>query len=402
MARAPLTVDAALTAILAGATRLAAEDAPLADCDGCTLAEPLSARHDQPPFDASAMDGYAVRTADVASLPTTLRVIGEAAAGHPFGKAVGSGEAVRIFTGAPLPAGADGIVIQENTTTGEGIVTVTEGTPDPAHIRPRGGDFANGKAVIAAGTQLRPRHLALAAAMGHGRLPVVRRPRVAILATGDELVEPGIDLKPGQIVASNTFAIQAMVDRAGGEPLPLGIARDDMGDLTRRLDAARDADVLVTIGGASVGDHDLVQSALREAGFTLDFWKIAMRPGKPLMFANRSGQRAIGVPGNPVSSIICTRIFLIPLLCRLLGRDDGQLTTGSARLAAPLAANGPRRHYMRAAVTGSGAEAIVMPAESQDSALLSILAGANALIVREPHAPAAPAGETVAVLPIDF
>lgn len=404
MTATQLSVADALAHILAGVTPTAGEPVALHDAVGRTLAEPLVARLTQPPFDASAMDGYAVRVADVAKLPAQLKVIGEAAAGHPFSETVHAGEAVRIFTGAPLPCGADAIVIQENADLHGDAVTIQDGRPDPAHLRPRGGDFTEGETLIEIGKRLEPRHLALAAAMGHDRITVHRKPIVAILATGDELVEPGTRPGPGQIIASNSYAIAAMVARAGGEPHLLGIARDTIQSLEDRLRKAANAEVLVTIGGASVGDHDLVSKALTGVGYTLDFWKIAMRPGKPLMFACKPGQRVIGVPGNPVSSIICTAIFVEPLIAALSG-EVGTLaaSTLQAQLTKPLERNGPRQHYMRARLEQpADGPPLVTPAEDQDSSLLSILARSNALIVRPPGAPALSAGEKVTVRPIDF
>ncbi|MCH9807476.1 MAG: molybdopterin molybdotransferase MoeA [Alphaproteobacteria bacterium] len=398
-----LSVEEAIAHILAGAKPTTSEPVGLLDAVDRTLAEPLVAKLTQPPFDASAMDGYAVRADDVDTRPATLEIIGEAAAGHPFPGKVATGQAVRIFTGAPLPEGADAIVIQENTNRQGDRVTITEGTPDPAHIRPSGGDFASGTVMIEAGTALQPRHIALAAAMGHAELSVHRKPVVAILATGDELVEPGTAPGPGQIVASNSYAIAAMLTRAGADARLLGIASDTMESLAASLGQARDADVLITIGGASVGDHDLVSPALSKAGFDLDFWKIAMRPGKPLMFAKKPGQRAIGVPGNPVSSIICTAIFVLPLIAALSGRSLDAAATLQAPLTWPVGPNGPRQHYMRATLDHlENGQLQVTPASNQDSSLLSVLAYSNALIIREPHAPALSAGRNVTVLPIDF
>ena len=397
-----LTVDEALARVLAGAEPTPSEDVGLLEAVGRTIAEPLVARLTQPPFDASAMDGYAVRKADVDDLPVSLDIIGEAAAGHPFAGAIKQGQAVRIFTGAPLPAGSDAIIIQENTDRDGNTVHIKDGDPDPGHVRPSGGDFSAGQKIIPPGTQLLPRYIALAAAMGHSKLKVHRKPVVAILATGDELVEPGTTPKPGQIVASNGYAIAAMVEAAGGSPRPLGIARDTLPDLQTKLAQAGDADVVITIGGASVGEHDLVENALTSSGFELDFWKIAMRPGKPLMFAQRASQRAVGVPGNPVSAIICTHIFVRPLIAALSGNGHNATIPREARLTTPLERNGQRQHYMRASLERTADGDVVTPAESQDSSLLSVLAKSNALIVRAPAAAALRAGEKVTVLPIDF
>ncbi|MEO1265622.1 MAG: gephyrin-like molybdotransferase Glp, partial [Pseudomonadota bacterium] len=368
-----------------------------------TLAEPVVAAFDQPPFSASAMDGYAVISADVATLPAALNVIGEAAAGAGFAGTLGPGEAIRIFTGAPIPHGADAIIIQENTERDGDVVRVVDGAPDPAHVRPRGADFRHGETLLEAGHVLSPRTLTLAAAAGYGAVSVRRRPRVAVIATGDELVAPGTPPGPDQIVCSNAFGIVAMLARAGAEPQFLGIARDTTADLEAMLARAADADLVITIGGASVGDHDLVGPVLRSAGVTMDFWKIAMRPGKPLMFGSRGGQRFLGLPGNPVSALICARLFALALTDRMLGHDHAQMTPETAQLSAPLPANGARTHYMRAVSTRDAAGAITVSAfRSQDSARLAPLTAADVLIIRPPNAPAAAPGETVEILRIDF
>jgi molybdopterin molybdotransferase len=318
---------------------------------------------------------------------------------------------VRIFTGAPIPEGADAIVIQENTKRDGGTVTVQDGTLDPGFVRKRGFDFREGEELLAAGQRLGARTLALAAAMGHGRVPVHRRPRVAIISTGDELVLPGQMPGPGQIVSSNHLAITALCQQAGAEAGFFGIARDTMESLRRHMDRADDADIVITIGGASVGDHDLVGPALKERGVAIDFWSIAMRPGKPLMFGRRAvdrqtgrpPQRCIGLPGNPVSSMICTRVFVVPLIEALVGRPAIAQQPMTARAARDIEANGPRAHYMRALLgaTADG-ERVVEPVRSQDSSLLSPLASADCLIVRPVGAPAAAAGTPVPVLPLDF
>lgn len=398
-----LPVSEALSRILDGAVPSGPEVVDLIAASGRVLAQPVVAKFSQPPFDASAMDGYAVRSPDVESLPARLQVIGEAAAGHPFTGGVASGQAVRIFTGAPVPAGADAIVIQENTERDGDAVVVREGAPDPGHIRKHGSDFIEGKALLPAGLRLSPRYLSLAASMGHGRLPVVQKPSVAILATGDELVPPGEAPAAGQIVASNSYGIAAMLQAAGADAWLLGIAQDTMAALEPKFAEAADADILVTIGGASVGDHDLVGRAIEQSGGTMNFWKIAMRPGKPLMFARRGAQRIIGLPGNPVSSLICARVFLVPLVQRMLGLSSDHDSAQTAVLTHPLEKNGPRQHYMRASLrTDGNGTPEVTAAPSQDSSLLALLAAADCLIVREPNAEALPAGSPVKVLPIDF
>lgn len=398
-----LAVPDARARILAEAEPTKSEPVALWDADDRVLAEPLAALRTQPPFDVSAMDGFAVRLTDVSALPATLTVIGEAAAGHGFQGEVGTGQAVRIFTGAPVPAGADAIVIQENTKHDGTTVRVIEGTPEAGHIRPSGFDFQDGQQLLSAPRRLNARDITLAAAMGHAELPVRKRPRVALLATGDELVLPGEPTGPDQIVCSNPFGIASIVRNAGGEPVFLGIAKDDRADLTAKLESAADCDITVAIGGASVGDHDLVGPVLQDLGMRLDFWRIGMRPGKPLMYGRLAQRHILGLPGNPVSSMICARIFLVPLIHALLGLDTSADVPRDVRAGTAMTANGPREHYMRAVLTSTAdGQASVTPVRSQDSSLLSPLAEANALIVRPPHDPAKEAGDTVRVLPLDF
>ncbi len=398
-----ISVDEARSRILAEATPVGTECVALMAADGRTLAAPLAALRTQPPFDASAMDGYAVRSGDVAALPACLKVIGEAAAGRGFRGQVEASEAVRIFTGAPVPAGADAIVIQEDTKREGDNVIVHSGAPDPGHVRQRGFDFIEGQKLICDGTCLTARDVTLAAAMGHAQLEVRRKPRVALIATGDELVLPGEICGEDQIVCSNPYGIAAMVRRAGGEPQFLGIARDDAAHLRGLCEQAAGAEILVTIGGASVGDHDIVAPVLKGMGMSLDFWRIAMRPGKPLMFGRLDHTLVIGLPGNPVSSLICTRVFIVPLIRALLGQTGTGDRTLTAPLAVDLPANGPRQHYMRAITQESenGVRAVA-PVRSQDSSLLSPLATADVLIVRPAGDPAQPAGARVRVLDLDF
>jgi molybdopterin molybdotransferase len=400
---AALSVEDALARILDAVAPTQPELVAIDAAHRRTLAQPLAALLTQPPFDASAMDGYAVRAADVAKLPATLAVIGEAAAGHPFSGSAGAGQAVRIFTGAPLPAGTDAVVIQEDTARDGAKVTVREGRIDKGHVRHRGFDFREGETLLAAGRRIGPREVALAAAMGHGTLPVRRRPRVAILSTGDELVAPGERPGPGQIVSSNHLGVAALAEAAGAETSLLGIARDTREDLDAHFAKAQDADIIVTIGGASVGDHDLVAPVLEARGMALNFWNIAMRPGKPLMFGRLGRARVLGLPGNPVSSLICTRLFLVPLVRALLGAPAADAGAVQARAGVSLEANGPRQHYMRATSTpGSDGLAVVTPVRSQDSSLLAPLAEADCLLVRPMHAPALSAGSLVPILPLDF
>lgn len=399
--------EARARVIAAAGAALPAEAVPLESCAGRTLARDLVATRTQPPFDASAMDGWAVRAADVARPPAELVAIGESAAGRRFAGRVEPGQAVRIFTGAPVPEGADTIVIQENAEPiGDGArIRVLEGAPPGRFVRPRGLDFAEGGVLIAAGRRLDARAIALAAAMNHAALPVRRRPRVALIATGDELVMPGEEPGPDQIVASNLAALGALVARAGGEPLSLGIARDTKAAIRDRLAAARGAgaDILVTLGGASVGAHDLVQETLRGEGMALGFWKIAMRPGKPLMHGALDGMLFLGLPGNPVSSLVCGLLFLRPAVRALLGDPDaGRLPTEWAVLGAPMAENDGREDYVRASLAPRpGALPEVTPFPVQDSSMLGVLARADALVVRPVRAPAAAAGEAVEIVRLD-
>lgn len=400
---AALSVEAALARILKGVTPLEAEPVSLLDANGRTLAADIPARLTQPPFAASAMDGYAVRKADVARLPATLAVIGESAAGLAFRGRLLPGQAVRIFTGAPIPEGADAIVIQENTHQTSTTITVHDGQPDADHIRPGGGDFLQGATLLRAGRVLDARALTLAAAGGYATLPVRRRPRVAILATGNELVAVGETPGPDQIISSNPVGLAAMVRAFGGEPILLGIAPDTTVEIADRLARAQAADVLVTTGGASVGDHDLVRPALESLGLRLEFWSLAMRPGKPMLFGCLGHQRVLGLPGNPVSALITARVFLCPLIAAHLGRAPGDPAGTTATLSSPLDANGPRQHYMRAHIDEAGDKPrTVTPLSDQDSSRLAPLAEANVLIVRPPHAPPVPAGQSVPILWIDF
>lgn len=310
---------------------------------------------------------------------------------------------MRIFTGAPLPAGADAVVIQENTERDGARVIVREGTPDRGHVRHTGFDFRTGEILLQAGRRLGPREVALAAAMGHGTVPVHRTPRVAVISTGDELVAPGSRPGPGQIISSNHLGVAALAEAAGAEAELLGIARDTRESLEAHFARAEGADVIVTIGGASVGDHDLVGPVLAARGMALSFWKIAMRPGQPLMFGRLGPARVMGLPGNPVSSLVCTRVFLVPLLRALLGQPARDERPIQASAGVALEANGPRQHYMRATTTAAPAGLpVVTPVRSQDSSLLAPLAQADCLLVRPPHAPAAPQGALVPILPLDF
>ena len=397
-----LSVDEALARIVARHASLPAETVSIADAAGRVLAAPVVARLDQPFADLSAMDGYAVRAVDCATLPATLKVVGSAPAGGAYAGALATGEAVRIFTGGPVPAGADTIVIQENTRTETtGRVTIVEGAQQGRHIRRRGLDFAAGAVGIEAGRRLTPRDVALAAAMNAPWLSVHRRPRVAILATGDELVMPGEPVGPNQILSSSALAVARLVEAWGGTPLLLGIARDTREETGARIAAGLASDLLVTLGGASVGDHDLVQDALKAQGFALDFWRIAMRPGKPLMFAERDGQTALGLPGNPVSTMVCALLFLKPALERLSGLPGDPVATRRATLAVDVGTNDSRQDYVRCALQQrAGDLPLATPFKVQDSSMLSVLARADGLLVRPAHDPGRPAGSGVNV--IDF
>ncbi|MDO9382878.1 MAG: molybdopterin molybdotransferase MoeA [Hyphomicrobiaceae bacterium] len=396
-----LPVADALARVIAGVEPTESETVSLLQANGRILAAAVAARLTQPPFDCSAMDGFAVRHTDVATVPARLVVIGEAAAGHSYSGTIGAGQCVRISTGAPVPAGADCVVIQEDTERDGDTVTVKDVGSPGQHIRRRGFDFASGQPMIDAGRSLEARAIALAAAAGHGSLPVRRRPIVAILATGDELVEPGETPAADQIVSSNSYGLAAMVEAAGGEPRLLGIARDTRASLSAKIAEADGADILITIGGASVGDHDLVGPMLQESGAAIDFWRIAMRPGKPLMFGRRGTQRVLGLPGNPVSCLVTARVFLVPLIRAMLGLDAGT-DLETAVLSAPIEANGPRQHYMRASLALRGAALpTVAPLRSQDSAALSLLASAGCLIVRPAGALATAAGTEVEILRLD-
>jgi len=392
-----LSVTDALALVLKGLEPLEAEQVAIADAHGRVLAADLAARLTQPPFDASAMDGYAVRADDVAALPTTLKLIGESAAGAGFHGSVGPGEAVRIFTGAPVPHGADTIAIQENTEeTGETVVV--KDAASGRHVRPRGQDFEQGDVLLRKGTRLGPRALMLAASMNHAELPVRRRPKVAILATGDEVVPPGATLGPDQIVSSVGYGLAALIAVQGGEPVQLGIARDDPTSIVTLARTGAGADILITIGGASVGARDLVVSALSGEGLELDFAKVAMRPGKPVLSGRLGNQRLLGLPGNPISALICAYVFLVPMLHAMLGLAED--TEPEALLGEDLPANGDRRHYVRA--TSSWREdgmRVVRPLPSQDSSLVAAFTRADCLIVRQPGAHALPDGARVKILP---
>lgn len=397
-----LPVDEAIRRLLEAAVPVAeSETLPLAECDGRVLSTDLAARLTQPPFDASAMDGYALRSADAADIGSVLTVIGQAAAGHAFTGAVGEGQAVRIFTGAPVPQGADTILIQEDAEVLEGgkIRTAFDVTAG-RHIRPRGQDFTEGEAALKAGRELGFTDLTLAAAMNHATLTVYRRPRIAILAAGDELLPPESAPQPAQIIASNTFGVAALARQAGAEVIDLGIVADDDRLIRAAIGKAVAAkvDVLVTLGGASVGDHDLVQAALKAEGMQLDFWRIAMRPGKPLMVGAIGSMQVLGLPGNPVASLVCGLLFLEPLI-RTIARRAPLQRAATARTATPLKANDHRQDYLRARFsTDENGLLVAQVHAKQDSSMMKILAHSDGLLVRPPNAPAAAAGTECPVI----
>ena len=397
-----LPVAEALERMLVDVRDCGIETVPLAEAAGRVLAEPLVALRTQPPFPASAMDGYAVRASDVETTPARLSMKGAAAAGRQFGGSVATGEAVRIFTGAPVPEGADTIAIQENVRViDETTIEVLESVAAHRHIRARGLDFSEGDRLLQRGRTLDPAALSLAAAANYPHLPVIKRPLVAIIATGDELLPPGSIVGPDQIIASNSYGVAAIALQAGAQVLDLGIVPDRLelieASISKALAAG--ADVVVTLGGASVGDHDLVHRALNGLGMELGFWKIAMRPGKPLMFGLLDNTRCLGLPGNPVASLVCSHLFLKPLLARLAGRPDVDETI-DAILGADMPANDIRQDYVRAHLVQTERGPSATPFNTQDSSMLKTMAEARCLIIREPHAPAAPAGTRCRVLPL--
>jgi molybdopterin molybdotransferase len=395
-----ISVSDALGRVLAGIAPLSAETVALPQGNGRVLAADLTAAVSHPPLAVSSMDGWAVRAEDVGGTSTRLSIIGESAAGHSFAGTVESGQTVRIFTGAPLPAGADAVIMQEDSRR-DGDAVIVSASPTPGKfVRPRGLDFNAGDVLLRAGTVLGPRQLGLAAAMNLPWLPVRRRPVVAILSTGDEIHMPGEALGPSGIPGSNGPALAALVEAQGGIARHLGIAADTHASISALVGAAAGADLLVVSGGASVGDYDLVGDALRQAGLSLDFWKVALRPGKPLMSGRLHNIPVLGLPGNPVSAYVCAVLFLVPLMRAMQGLDTA-LQTVPAVLSSDLPANDSRQDHLRASLSrASDGTLIATPFTKQDSAVLSGLSAADALLVRAPLAPAALAGETVGVIPL--
>ena len=398
-----LSVDDALARVLKDVSPLDDHEAvPLAQARGRTLARDLAAKRTQPPVAVSAMDGYALRAGDLPDANARVKLVGESAAGHGYDAALRSGETVRIFTGAPVPQGADTILLQEDASVDGVLIGAAKALTVGRHIRTAGLDFAEGATALRAGARLGPSELALAAAINHPLLPVVRRPRVAILASGDELVAPGSAPAPAQIISCNSYAVGAIVANAGGEAIDLGIFRDEITELEKGFAAARAAraDILVTLGGASVGDHDLLRPALAKQGMTLDFWRIAMRPGKPLIHGRLGETRILGLPGNPVAAIVCALVFLAPLLRALQGDPGaGEDQCESAIAGVDLGPNKARRDYMRATLDRDPEGRLVAtPHSLQDSSLLTELVQSQALLIREIGAAAVKKGDPCRIL----
>lgn len=396
-----LSVAEALERILAGVTPLETQTVPLSEAHGRVLSKPLIALRTQPPFAASAMDGYAVRHDDLSGNDTVLDCIGEAAAGHAYEGSVAEGECVRIFTGAPLPPGADTILIQEDAEVDGSSVKVRDVPSKCKYVRPAGLDFLKGDTLIAADTVLSAADVSLAAAMDHATLAVRRKPVVALISTGDELVPPGHPRRADQIVTSNNFGVAALVEAQGAIAVDLGIVADTKQALAKAFDRAEGADVVITLGGASVGDHDLVQEALIARNVALGFWKLAMRPGKPVMFGTQEGDatRYLGLPGNPVSSLVCTHVFVLPLLRALLGLPP-EIKLRDAVLAVDVPANDQREEYMRATLVERDGVLHVTPFDRQDSSILSLMANADCLMVRPAHSPPMLMGDRCKIVPL--
>ncbi len=397
-----LPVDEALQRILSGVKPLAAETVKLSDANRRVLARAVQAKRAQPPFDASAMDGYALRHDDVTTLPATLSIIGTSAAGHAFKGTVKTGTAVRILTGAPVPQGADTVVIQENTNRTEQQLTVLEHTAFGKNIRPIGLDFARGAGLVNVGALLTPRDIGLMAAANTAHVKVYRRPKVVLFTTGDELVLPGMKPRADQIVSSNSHALAAMAQQFGAEVVNLGIVKDNLKATIAAVKKALGADILVTTGGASVGDHDYVQAAFKACGVNIEFWKIALRPGKPFMYGRKRKTHVMGLPGNPVSALVTARIFLKPLIDQMSGIAS-QPTDATAILHGELPENDHRQDYVRATLT-TDADGCrhVRPYALQDSSMQQTLQSSQALIIRPPHAQTAQTGDSVSVLLLDF
>lgn len=389
-----ISVAEALNKLFALVTPLDVETVPLTQAAGRMLARDVSATRPQPPFAASAMDGYAVP--DAAPAPgQRWTVAGESAAGHSFAGAVSGGQAIRIFTGAPIPDGTARVIIQEDVARDSDTIRLTATLSANTNIRPAAGDFDVG-ATLSAPRVLSPADIALLASMNVPQVPVTRRPKVALIATGDELAVPGAQPGADQIMASNSYGLHALLAQMGAAPRLLPIAADTLSSLALAFELAADADLILTIGGASVGDHDLVGPAAEQAGMDRAFYKVAMRPGKPLMAGRLGASALIGLPGNPVSAMVCGQIFVAPVITAMLGGTAAPAQRQRAPLAAPLAANGPREHYLRAQLTPGGVTAF----DKQDSSLLSVLSDANCLIVQPPDDPGGALGDMVEIIHI--
>ncbi|MGR3660938.1 MAG: molybdopterin molybdotransferase MoeA [Paracoccaceae bacterium] len=389
-----ITVEDALAKSLDLVSPLTSEIVPLAESAGRVLAETVTANRDQPPFASSAMDGYAVTQSEV-SPGAKFTVIGESAAGHGYNGDISAGQTVRIFTGAPVPNGADRVIIQEDTTRNGDIITLNNDLDEAIYVRKAGADFTKGTA-FSGPRRLGPNDLALLASMNISQVPVSRKPVIAIIATGDELVMPGENPNADQIIASNSFGLAALVRNEGAEARMMPIARDTNASLETVLNLASDADLIVTIGGASVGDHDLVGSVAASMGLERSFYNIAMRPGKPLMAGRLGNAVLLGLPGNPVSTMVCGHIFLLPMIRTMLGLGRSAAPHRTATLAAPLSPNGKREHYMRAHIE----DGEITGFDRQDSALLTVLATANALLIRPVNDGSRNTGERVDYIPI--
>lgn len=394
-----MPVEEARARILSNVKPLPPENVPLALALGRVLAKPLSAERDQPPFNSSAMDGYAVRSEDNT---TELTVIGTSAAGHAFNGKLKAGQAIRIFTGAPVPATADAVVIQENTTATGKIVSILQSSRVGQNIRPRGLDFRKGETLLPAAIRLNARDIGLAAAMNCDILSVRKKPVVAVIATGDELVLPGRKPRADQIVSSNSNALVAMAESFGAKVINGGIVRDDLKATERAILKMAKADIIVTTGGASVGDHDFIQQALKNTGVKIDFWKIAMRPGKPFMYGRKGKRHVLGLPGNPVSALVCARLFLKPLLDCLQGLPVQESAT-MARLGIAMPANDSRQDYVRARIEiAPDGSRTATPFNKQDSSMQRSFREAHCLVIRPPNAPAASIGDPVPIMNLDF
>jgi len=396
-----ISVAEALQRVLDSVEKMPTETVTLAAAHGRVLAQDVIARLTQPPTDVSAMDGYAVQAKDVAKVPVTLIEIGESAAGKAFNGTIGPGETTRIFTGAAVPKGANAIVIQEDTAADGNQITVHKSAPEGHYIRPAGLDFSTGDVGIRADKILSARDVGLAAAMNVPWITVRRIPRIALLATGDEIVRPGEPVGPNQIISSNTIALMGLIKAAGGEYIDLGIAADDEDSLRALTQNAHGADMLITLGGASVGDHDLVRKVLGKDGLELNFWRIAMRPGKPLIFGKIGKTPMMGMPGNPVSSLVCGLIYLRPAIHAMLGLNPQEIIQ-TAILGENLRGNDERQDYLRAKIAkNSNGECVVSPFEKQDSSMLLNLTRADCLIIRAPHEKPTRAGDIVEIIPLD-